>query len=142
MIEELSCKGLRVLVAEDTPVSRKLMRAWLRALGCETDFAVNGKEAVEKVDERDYDIVLMDIMMPVMDGLDATKAIRRSGHPVLPLLALTAAVTREDRGKSRAAGLDDFLSKPIDTKQLKEKLIKWGGASRGSPSPEENGRCS
>ena len=135
MAEELSCTGLKVLVAEDTPVGQKLMKALLQVLGCVADVVANGREAVEKVRENDYDVALMDIMMPVMDGLDATRAIRAGGNDSLPIIALTAAVTKEDRERSRAAGLDDFLPKPIDPKQLKEKIAKWRHASHGSPSP-------
>jgi len=133
--EELSCTGLKVLVAEDTPVGQKLMKALLQAFGCVADVVANGREAVEKVRENDYDVVLMDIMMPVMDGLHATRAIRASGNDTLPIIALTAAVTKEDRERSRAAGLNDFLPKPVDGRQLKEKIAKWGHASLGSPPP-------
>ena len=106
MAEELSCTGLKVLVAEDTPVGQKLMKALLQVLGCVADVVANGREAV-----------------------------RAGGNDSLPIIALTAAVTKEDRERSRAAGLDDFLPKPIDPKQLKEKIAKWRHASHGSPSP-------
>jgi CheY-like chemotaxis protein len=119
------CKGIRILLAEDSPVGRKLMEAWFRILGCEADFAENGLEAVEKVRQNDYDVVLMDIMMPEMDGLEATRAIRESGRSELPIIALTAAVTKADLQKTQEAGMNDFLPKPVDPEQLQAKLLKW-----------------
>lgn len=127
MTEDRSCRGTRVLVAEDTPLGRKLIRVRLQVLGCQADFVENGRQAVRKVRENDYDVVLMDLMMPEMDGLAATKAIRESGKSTLPIIALTAAVRQEDRVKCREAGLDDFLGKPIDPDRLKEKLTRWMG---------------
>lgn len=135
---EPSCSGLRVLVAEDVLVNRKLAGALLQILGCESDFAVNGQEAVEKVAEGRYDIVLMDIMMPIMDGLLAAETIRSSGNDTLPIIALTASVAQGDRDKCLAAGLNDFLPKPIDPQRLKEILIKWGAAARNPASVVED----
>jgi len=133
MTQEPPCTGPKVLVAEDTPVSQKLMKALLSAFGCVVDVAANGREAVEKVRENDYDLVLMDLMMPVMDGLEATKAIRRAGRTDLPIIALTAAVTEEDKQRTRDAGSNDFLAKPVDPKQLKETIAKWGRVARPAP---------
>ncbi|MFW6158302.1 MAG: response regulator [Planctomycetota bacterium] len=140
MREGGSCRGARVLVAEDTPLGRKLIRVRLDVLGCRADFVENGKQAVEKVRENDYDVVLMDLMMPVTDGLAATRAIRESGKEDLPIIALTAAVTAEDREKARAAGLDDFLGKPIDPDQLEQKLMQWtSGQLSPALTTEEEG---
>ena len=136
MAEELSCTGLKVLVAEDTPVGQKLMKALLQAFGCVADVAANGREAVEKVRENDYDVVLMDIMMPVMGGLDATRAIRAGGNDTLPIIALTAAVMKEDGERSRAAGLDLFQKKYTMSHKILRKFAEWGHASHGSPSPK------
>jgi len=115
------------------------MQAWLQILGCVSDSAANGEEAVNKVNENDYDVVLMDIMMPVMDGLDATRAIRSNGYHTLPIIALTASVREEDQEKTRTAGLNDFLAKPVDPDRLKEKLLEWAGAklSRIAATEEE-----
>ncbi len=137
-VDEPSCRGMRVLVAEDTPVNQKLAGALLHILGCASDLAVNGKEAVEKVAQNQYDIVLMDIMMPVMDGLAATEAIRSSGNQTLPIIAVTASVSQEDHDKCLAAGLNDFLPKPIDPQQLKEVLVRWGPAACSPSLTAEN----
>jgi CheY-like chemotaxis protein len=130
MPEERSCRGAKVLVAEDAPLGRKLIRVRLGLLGCEADIVENGLQAVAKIQENDYDVVLMDLMMPEMDGLAATKVIRESGEHDLPIIALTAAVRDEDREKCRKAGLDDFLGKPIEPRELEETLVRWIGERR------------
>ena len=79
-----------------------------------------------KVGENKYDLILMDIQMPVMDGLEASKIIRNRLRVKTPIIALTAHVFRENEEKCRAAGMDDFLTKPIEIKALKEKMLKWG----------------
>jgi PAS domain S-box-containing protein len=123
---EFACKGLRVLVAEDNLVNQKLMMLLLKNLGCETEFAGNGAEAVEKVKTKSYDLCLMDLQMPVMGGLQATEMIRREVSKDLPIIALTAAVLEEDREKCMAAGMNSFLGKPVKAQELKDILIKWG----------------
>ncbi|MCP4367223.1 MAG: response regulator, partial [Deltaproteobacteria bacterium] len=126
MASELSCKGIRVLVAEDNPVNQKLISVLLKRQGCVVDVVDNGEKAVTKVKENEYDIVLMDLMMPVMGGLDATKFIRNNISKDLSVVALTAAAMKEDEEKCLAAGMNDYLTKPIDYKKLKEMLLKWG----------------
>ena len=123
-------EGVRVLVAEDTPGNQRLIAAWLAAFGCRTDIAANGVEAVEMATANEYDVVLMDVMMPEMDGLEATRVIRAVGFTRLPIIALTASVTTDDRERVEAAGLDDFLSKPIDSDQLQAILHKWTDRER------------
>ncbi len=133
-------RGVKVLVAEDTPLGRKLMQARMLVLGCTAEFVENGQQAVERALEGEYDVVFMDLMMPVMDGLKATAALREAGKQDLPIVALTAAVRNEDREKCEQAGFDDFLGKPIDPEQLEEKLAKWAGKtgrSTGEDSPLE-----
>ncbi len=132
-------RGVNVLVAEDTPLGRKLMQARLLVLGCTAEFVENGQQAVEKALEGKYDVVFMDLMMPVMDGLEATAAIREAGKQDLPIIALTAAVRNEDREKCERAGFDDFLGKPIDPEQLEEKLAKWAGTTAPSAGEEVPG---
>ena len=116
--------GLNVLVAEDNPINRKLAVATLRRLGYSPDTANDGLEAVQAVQERRYDMVLMDIQMPVMNGIDATREIRAkladSEQPMI--VALTANVTSEDRPRFRAAGMDGYLGKPFKIAELKEML--------------------
>ena len=85
--------------------------------------AYNGKEAVKAVCKEEYDFVLMDIQMPVMDGLEATKVLRAEGVTV-PIIALTANATAKDRADCLAAGMDDYLSKPIDVEKLRKIIFK------------------
>jgi PAS domain S-box-containing protein len=125
MAEEFSCKGLKILVAEDNLVNQKLLRVLLKNLGCEVDVASNGQVAVEKVRTHRYDLVLMDIQMPGMGGLEATEIIRSQISKTLPILALTAAILKEDERKSLAAGMNDFIPKPVELVRLKEKIIRW-----------------
>jgi len=129
--EEASFEGLRVLVAEDDPTIRKLFRLMLQKLGCEADLVSNGQEAVDKVKEGSYGLVFMDLQMPVLDGVDATRIIRQDLTKELPIIALTGAAMKEDRERSLGAEMNDFLTKPVDLAQLKEKIVRWAG----SPGP-------
>ena len=125
MAEELACKGYKILVVEDNPVNQKLLQIVLKNLGCESDLAANGKEAIEKIKTRFYDLVLMDLQMPVMGGVEATQIIRREISKTLPIVALTAAALKEDEDKSLAAGMNDFIAKPVEIGKLKEKIAQW-----------------
>jgi len=119
---------LRILIAEDNPINTKLAQRILENMGfTHIDAVVNGEKAVEALRNQSYDLVLMDVHMPVMDGLTATKIIRReiptARQPVI--LALTASTQEEDRQACSAAGLDDFLSKPFRQSDLSEMMSKW-----------------
>jgi CheY-like chemotaxis protein/HPt (histidine-containing phosphotransfer) domain-containing protein/anti-sigma regulatory factor (Ser/Thr protein kinase) len=103
----------KVLIVEDTEVNQKLLEIYTSKLGAEVTIAENGKQAIEYALANDYDVVLMDMQMPVMDGLEATRALRESGY-TRPIVALTANVSSEDQKKCASAGCDDFLIKPID----------------------------
>ena len=103
----------RILIAEDNDSNFILMTYILKKY-YEYDRAKNGKEAVEMVDKSTYDMVLMDIKMPVMDGLEATKAIKEN-HPDLPIVALTANAFDSDRQLALMAGCNDFLAKPVSS---------------------------
>ena len=103
----------RILIAEDNDSNFILMTYILKKY-YEYDRARNGKEAVEMVDKSTYDMVLMDIKMPVMDGLEATKAIKEN-HPDLPIVALTANAFDSDRQLALMAGCNDFLAKPVSS---------------------------
>jgi PAS domain S-box-containing protein len=120
-------RGKRVLVVEDNPVNRKLCALQLRRLGCETDFAETGREAVEKAQGSHFDVVLMDMHLPDLDGCDATREIRRreTNGVRLNIIALTANAMADDRKKCFDAGMDDFLSKPIQFETLAATLAKW-----------------
>ena len=114
-------RTLRVLVAEDNEVNRMVMEAILGGMGHDVGFAENGEQASQMAADQDWDIVLMDLHMPVMDGLEATRAIRAQGHArraAVPVVALTADVFVETRERCLAAGVQAFLTKPVDTAEL------------------------
>jgi CheY-like chemotaxis protein len=129
LASDLACKGIKVLVAEDNPVNRKLLQVLLKNLECKVHMSENGREAVEELKINTYDIVLMDNQMPVMGGLEATKVIRAEISKDLPVLGLSASVMKEDQEKGLTAGMSDYLTKPINPKKLKESLLKWSGRS-------------
>lgn len=120
----------RVLVVEDNPTNRRVIGAMLSKLGLKSCEVEDGQQAVDAVVRGDHpDLILMDIQMPVMDGYAATERIRQwetaNGYRRLPIIALTANAYEEDRQKSVAAGLDDFLAKPIDLGEFSRILSKW-----------------
>ena len=132
---------LRVLVAEDNPVNRKLAQAVLRELGYQPDFALNGVEALDRIAVHDYDVVLMDVQMPEMDGLEATRRIRRE-HPAERqprIVAMTAAAFPEDRKLCLDAGMDDYISKPMNMEELIAALGRVPAASRQLTEPSVSG---
>ncbi|HAV61971.1 MAG TPA: hypothetical protein DCY13_06365, partial [Verrucomicrobiales bacterium] len=118
--------GRRLLLAEDNETNQFVANEILLGSGVELDIARNGREAVTMVADRDYDAVLMDMQMPEMDGLEATRIIRRElgGRP-LPIIALTANAMQSDLEACRAAGMDDYVAKPIDRKLLFRVLRRW-----------------
>ena len=126
MVQELLTKGISVLVVEDNPLNQKLMGILLNQMDCVTDMAGNGREAMEMAGKKKYDVILMDLQMPVMDGFKATECIRIQLKQMTPIIALTAKVFQEDREKCSTCGMDDFLSKPVEAKSLKEMILKWG----------------
>ncbi len=119
-------RGARVLLADDVRLNREVALAFLRQAGVQVDIAVNGLEAVSKVEENDYDLVLMDIQMPEMDGLTAARQIRKDPrHAQLPILAMTAHAMTGDREQSLEAGMNDHLTKPIMPERLFDALLQW-----------------
>lgn len=116
-----------VLLAEDNQVNRLIAVTVLESMGCRVDCAVNGAEAVAAVEARDYDLILMDVHMPEMDGLEATRLIRSMGgdKAAVPILAMTADAASSDKDRCLAAGMDDFISKPIDIQRLAEVAAHW-----------------
>lgn len=122
--------GLRVLMAEDNPVNALLARALLERAGCVVDTVGDGAEAVEHLSQAAYDLVLLDLHMPVLDGLAAARAIRAlpGAAAATPLIALTAAASEDDRRAARRAGMDDFLTKPLDPDALRALLNRWNPA--------------
>jgi PAS domain S-box-containing protein len=134
----------RILIVEDSEDNIVLMNAYLKDCGFELDFAENGKIAVEKAKSGKPDLVLMDVQMPVMDGLEATRAIRQweartHAHPI-PILALTAHAAEEEIGKSLAAGCTEHLTKPIKKATLLEAISRHiGGKIRSTPPKDIEG---
>ena len=118
-------KNLKILVAEDVKLNQLLIRIILEDFGVEVDMADNGKLAIEKLKTTPYDIILMDLQMPEMNGFEATAYIRNQLHSNIPIIALTADVTTVDVEKCKAIGMNDYISKPIDEKLLYEKIIKY-----------------
>ncbi|MDQ7821182.1 MAG: response regulator [Candidatus Eremiobacteraeota bacterium] len=117
--------GLRFLIAEDNAVSRKFVTLALKKLGCAFDAVENGREVVDKLREGTYDLILMDVQMPVMSGIEATEMIRRELHSDIPIIALTASAMIEDEKRCIEAGMNDFLSKPVDIEKLRAMMEKW-----------------
>ena len=116
--------GARVLLAEDNPVNALLARALLTREGCTIERVANGQEALAALAAAPYDIILMDMRMPVMDGLDATRVLRARGIRT-PVVALTANAFEDDRRACLDAGMDDFLTKPIEVAALRAALARW-----------------
>ncbi|MCZ4304274.1 response regulator [Zoogloeaceae bacterium G21618-S1] len=120
----------RVLLAEDHPVNAEIVCALLGECGCRVTVANNGREAVAMYRKGAFDLVLMDIQMPEMDGIEATREIRRAertgaGSERVPILALTANAQRDDRAAALSAGMDDYLTKPVSGERLRDALMRW-----------------
>ncbi len=121
-----SCKGIKVLVVEDVMTNQILIEEYFHQLGCEGKFAENGQQAIDQLKEStDYNLCLMDLQMPVMGGVEATKIIRKEISKDLPIIALTAAVLEEDKEKAEESGMNGFLAKPIDIEKLKDIILKY-----------------
>jgi PAS domain S-box-containing protein len=119
-------RGARVLLAEDNEINQQVVLELLEKVGIEVTVAENGKEAVEKVHSDSFDLVLMDIQMPGMNGLEATITIRKEARfKELPIIAVTAQAMSGDREKCLEAGMDDYISKPIEPLNLYTVLIQW-----------------
>ncbi len=119
-----TAEGLRVLLAEDNPVNALLARALLTRAGCVVDRAATGEEALTALEKAPYDVVLMDMRMPGMDGLTAARTLRQRGDRT-PIIALTANAFEDDRRACLESGMNDFLTKPLDPKALQAALTRW-----------------
>lgn len=126
----------QVLVVEDNPLNREVSAQLLEAMGLVPDLACDGVEAVELVRQRHYDLILMDVQMPRMDGLEATRQVRAlPGHARTPIIAMTANAFAEDRARCQEAGMDDFVAKPVDPQELEAALKRWISEARPAVSP-------
>ena len=126
--EEYGFNG-RVLIVEDNLINQLVAQTILEELGIQSDIADNGVDALQALESLPYDLVLMDCLMPVMDGLEASRRIRDADSKVLnrsiPIIAVTASTMAQDREKCLAAGMNDFLSKPIEVDKLQQTLLSW-----------------
>lgn len=144
--EELATeiKNIKVLVVEDIVLNQLLMKTLLDDFGFELDIASNGKIAVDMLQRKAYDIILMDLQMPEMNGFEATEHIRNSMNSTIPIIALTADVTTVDLAKCKSVGMNDYLAKPIDERLLYSKIVrlikKTEGMKKTKQTPQTNER--
>nr|CRH06457.1 putative Histidine kinase. Containing Cache-1, HisKA, HATPase_c, Response_reg and Hpt domains [Candidatus Magnetococcus massalia] len=125
-------QGKRVLLAEDNSINQKVAVAYLEEFGINVTIANNGQEALDALEKGRYDLVLMDIQMPQLDGLNAARQIRRQSHlDEIPIIAMTAHAMAGDREKSLAVGMNDHITKPIDQQILGETLCRWLTSNKG-----------
>jgi CheY-like chemotaxis protein len=125
------CAGCRILLAEDDPVNQQVACELLVDAGLAVDLAANGAEALHLAQANTYAAILMDVQMPEMDGFEATRAIRAFLSPsATPILAMTANAFSEDRARCLAAGMDDFIAKPVEPQVLYDVLVKWVSQTR------------
>jgi two-component system sensor histidine kinase/response regulator len=136
-------RGARLLLVEDNELNQEVARELLRHAGLSVDVAGDGRQALDKVAANAYDMILMDVQMPVMDGIAATAAMRRAGHRQ-PIIAMTASVLDKDRQRCLDAGMNDHLGKPIEPEELWAILLKWlqprnpvAEATPPSPAPRD-----
>ena len=116
-------KNIKVLVVEDIALNQLLMKTLLDDFGFERDIVANGKLAIEKLQTNSYDIILMDLQMPEMNGFEATEFIRNQMNSKIPIIALTADVTTVDLAKCKAVGMNDYIAKPVDERVLYSKIV-------------------
>jgi CheY-like chemotaxis protein len=127
--------GARVLLAEDNAINREVALELLHATGLEVETAADGREALKRVQTQRFDLVLMDVQMPEVGGIDATQAIRAlPGFAALPIIAMTANAFDDDRRSCLAAGMNDFIAKPVDPENLYRTLLRWLPRRNGSPA--------
>ena len=116
-------KNYKILVVEDIALNQLLMKTLLDDFGFDRDIAGNGKIAIEKLKAKNYDLILMDLQMPEMNGFEATEYIRNTMNSQIPIIALTADVTTVDLAKCRSVGMNDYIAKPVDERLLYSKII-------------------
>jgi two-component system sensor histidine kinase/response regulator len=135
----LFLEGVRILLVEDNPVNQQVVRKILEKAGCAVDAAGDGQAALDALERAAYDLVVMDVQMPVMDGFEATAAIRSDDRwKALPVVAMTAHALQGDRDRCLAAGMTDYIPKPVDTKQMFDVITRWVGRAEAT-SPADAG---
>ena len=117
--------GKRILLAEDNDINRMIATIVLKSNGYHITEVLDGKEAVAELTRQSFDLVLMDMQMPFMDGLEATRIIRKHINNKVPIIALTANEIKEEKSRCVQAGMNDFLMKPFDEKDLVSIINKW-----------------
>ena len=131
--------GAKILLVEDEPINQAIAREFLEEAGLDVKVANDGKEALEMAESGAFDLILMDMQMPVMDGLQATRLIRAlPAYSAVPIIAMTANAFSEDRAKCQLAGMNDFMSKPVEPDIFFSTLLKWlapGKTSTGNTGP-------
>ena len=119
-------KGRRVLLVEDEPLNQEITKELLEYAGIETDIAENGRIATEMVADQEYELILMDMQMPIMNGIDATQHIRASKTgKLVPIIAMTGNAFTEDKERCFSAGMNDYIAKPINSEDLFTIVLKW-----------------
>lgn len=124
-LEKITPEKINILLAEDNEINQKVATRMLEKMGFNVDCVLNGKEALKTVEEKEYDIVLMDCQMPVMDGFESTQQIRELNIKQPTIIAITAFAMEGDSKKCYNAGMDDYLTKPIDKVVLYDTILKW-----------------
>ena len=128
---------LNILIAEDNPVNQKVAQLMLQRLGHRTDLAANGQEVLRALENQSCDLVLMDIQMPQMDGLEATATIRTAprfaAKAGIPIVAMTAYAMAGDRERFLAAGMDDYVAKPVSIEELRAAIER--AMAKAAPPP-------
>lgn len=117
-------KSLRVLLAEDEDIYQKIIESYVNSLDLELTIVENGRQCITKAEEQNYDIILMDIIMPEINGYEATREIREKGIKT-PIIAVTSNTWAEDEITSIKTGMNDFLAKPFNAKKLAGKIAYW-----------------
>ncbi len=138
--QDSEIKGIKVLVVEDIVLNQLLMKTLLDDFGFECGIAANGRVAVEILQSQSYDIILMDLQMPEMNGFEATDYIRNTLHSEIPIIALTADVTTVDLEKCRLVGMNDYIAKPVDERLLYRKIaaLSKKPSLENAVTPDEN----
>jgi two-component system, sensor histidine kinase and response regulator len=130
-----TCRGAHVLLVEDNPINQQVARALLEHAGVTAETAEDGQRAIELATSRPYDLILMDMQMPVMDGLEATREIRQRLGRSIPIIAMTANAFGDDREACLQAGMNDHVAKPVNPEQLYATLLRWLHLANDEPGP-------